>query len=421
MEDKQSFDLKLAQECAKAFWGSTNLGCVISDKKGLVFKEYGYGCQSCQLCGVLEKNKENCMQAQLYGMTEAERFGGKYIYYCPMGLTCFVSPILGEVTSEAKITVGPFLMVDRQDYIDCELGELQGFTQAKADVVQAVLQNIPTVSTKRVQQLSTLLFMSVGFLNNVWAASQLQSQQEAGAIQGQINSYITHLKSNEKEAYPFDKEKALLRSIAKVEKEEAHRLLNELLGHILFSCGANFLLMKDRLYELLILMGRAAVDAGADAQLILRETARQKQALATMEDVESLCLWLAQQMNTMMDSVFQFADARHANAIHRCVQYIEANYYEKITLEEMAQIVYLSPSYLSRVFAKETGESFNTYLNTVRIQKSKALLLHEDLRLTDIAGAVGFEDQSYFTKVFKRMVGVTPNKYRGMLKEKVEK
>ena len=418
--DVKYFNRKLAEECAQAFWGSTNLGCVISDKKGQVLNEYGYGCQSCQLCSMLEKPKENCVQAQLYGMTEAERFGGKYIYYCPMGLTCFVSPILGEVKSEAKITVGSFLMVERQDYIDCELGELNGFSTEKADAVRSILQKIPTVSTKRVQQLSTLLFMSVGFLNNVWAASQLQTQQESYAIQAQINNYIYHLKTKEEEVYPIDKEKALLRSIAKAEKEEARRLLNELLGHILFSCGANFTLMKDRLDELLVLMGRAAVSAGADAQLIMRETSQRKQTLASMQEVEPLFLWLSQQMNSMMESVFQFSDARHANVIHRCVQYIETNYYEKITLEQLAKAAYLSPSYLSRVFAKETGVSFNTYLNTVRIQKSKALLLHDGLRLIDIAGAVGFEDQSYFTKVFKRIVGVTPNHYRDFSNQKAE-
>ena len=84
----------------------------------------GYGCQSCELCAALHSEKTYCVQSQNYGMTEAERFGGKYIYYCPKGLTCFVSPILGEIKSAAKITVGPFLMVEKQDYIDCDLIEL---------------------------------------------------------------------------------------------------------------------------------------------------------------------------------------------------------------------------------------------------------------------------------------------------------
>lgn len=418
MEERPGFNEKLARECADAFWGATNLGCVISDSSGRVVKEYGYGCQSCEVCRALHKEKERCVQAQLYGMTEAERFGGRYIYYCPQGLTCFVSPILGEVVSEAKITVGPFLMVERQDYIACEMNDFAGMEQAQADTLRNILQKIPTVSTKRVQKLSTLLFMSVGFLNNVWAADQLNSQREANAIQNQLNSYLYELKNSTAQEYPIAKERALLQSIAKADKAEANRLLNELLGHILFSSGGDFETIKDRLLELLILMGRAAADGGADAQLMLQETARRRAELRGMHDVETLCLWLSRQMNTIMDSVFRYTDARHANAIHRCVQYIESHYFEKVTLEQLARMVYLTPSYLSRVFAKETGQPFNAYLNEVRIQKSKALLLHDGLRLADIAAAVGFEDQSYFTKVFKRSVGATPNKYRDKLKSK---
>ena len=59
---------------------------------------------------------------------------------------------------------------------------------------------------------------------------------------------------------------------------------------------------------------------------------------------------------------------------------------------------------------------FNDYLNQIRIAKSKALLKCDGLRITDISIAVGFMDQSYFTKVFKRVTGVTPNKYRDKLK-----
>lgn len=107
----EQFDRRLARECAKAFSQSTGLGCTLSDKTGRAFDEYGYGCESCGMCAAAGASHDRCVQAHIYGMTEAERFGGKYIYFCPMGLTCFVSPILGEGGAEAKITVGPFIMV----------------------------------------------------------------------------------------------------------------------------------------------------------------------------------------------------------------------------------------------------------------------------------------------------------------------
>lgn len=75
-------------------------------------------------------------------------------------------------------------------------------------------------------------------------------------------------------------------------------------------------------------------------------------------------------------------------------------------------MVYLSPAYFSRVFKKEMGTTFNSFLNEVRIEKSKSLLRNNDLKMVDIALRVGFESQSYFTKVFKKLTGVSPLQYR---------
>ena len=92
--------------------------------------------------------------------------------------------------------------------------------------------------------------------------------------------------------------------------------------------------------------------------------------------------------------------------------YIEEHCCEKLGLSDLARRCFYNPSYFSRVFRQETGETFSGYLNRLRIERSKELLRHKELRLTDIAQMVGFEDQSYFTKVFKKLEGVTPLRYR---------
>lgn len=74
--------------------------------------------------------------------------------------------------------------------------------------------------------------------------------------------------------------------------------------------------------------------------------------------------------------------------------------------------MHLHPSYFSTVFKNATGLSFKEYLNKVRIEESKILLQNTDFSIIDIAVAVGFEDQSYFSKVFKKYTGTTPKQFR---------
>ena len=94
------------------------------------------------------------------------------------------------------------------------------------------------------------------------------------------------------------------------------------------------------------------------------------------------------------------------------MDYIKTNYREKITLDDVANYAYLSKSYLSKIFKEEMDCTLTAYINKVRVEKSKQLLLDERISLADIAGQVGFEDQSYFTKVFKKVTGISPGKFK---------
>lgn len=94
------------------------------------------------------------------------------------------------------------------------------------------------------------------------------------------------------------------------------------------------------------------------------------------------------------------------------INYIKRNYNKEISINSIANEVYLSPTYLCLLFKNETGETINTYLTKVRIEKSKRLLKDRRLKLYDVANQVGYNDSNYFTKVFKKAEGCTPSEYR---------
>lgn len=413
------FDMKLAIECADAMAHSTSLGCAVSDAAGTVLYRTGANCPDCDMCERIGLDLESCAQSQIYAAASAERFGGKYVYFCPGGLTCIISPILGQFGPIAKITLGPFLMIEKADYVRYDLKEGHQLTGARLDACLETLKRVPEVEAKRVNYISNLLFMSVGFINNVASASRMLEARQETEIQGQISDYINRLKNNNA-AYPYAEEKELLHSIANSNREGAQRLLNLILGNIFLAAGNDLTRIRTRVTELLVLMSRAAVDGGAEIAHALQLNHNYIRGLQSTDDLDKLCFYLTGAMNNFIDCAFRFSGFKHFDIMHKTHAHLRAHYMEKLTLEDMAGMVYLSPSYFSRVFKKEQGVTFREYLTRYRIEKSKALLLNKSIRIADVSAMVGFEDQSYYTKVFKRLVGTSPNKYReanGRLKQ----
>ena len=88
---------------------------------------------------------------------------------------------------------------------------------------------------------------------------------------------------------------------------------------------------------------------------------------------------------------------------------------DKLTLRDLASALFLNESSLSKLFRQELGTSFTDYLNRIRIEHSTELMRNTDRSLLEISGLVGFDDQSYFTKIFKKVTGTTPRQYKSQL------
>lgn len=92
--------------------------------------------------------------------------------------------------------------------------------------------------------------------------------------------------------------------------------------------------------------------------------------------------------------------------------YIKENVGDEITLTKLASIVHMNPSYLSRYYKKETGNMLSDFIKNVKIEKSKELLMNTNQKIGDIASELGFDSPSYFCKLFKNSIGVSPIEYR---------
>ena len=93
-------------------------------------------------------------------------------------------------------------------------------------------------------------------------------------------------------------------------------------------------------------------------------------------------------------------------------KYISGHYQEDLSLEKIAKIVHLSPAYLSSIFIKNTDLGISRYVRGVRLNKAKELLLETNMKIIDIGMSVGYDNFSYFCKVFAEEFGMTPSKFR---------
>ena len=413
-EKEAAFDLNAARAAAESFACACGVGCALFDARGNRMydkRDRDGGCATCRAVAARRGEELGCEELHLYGAFQAERFGGRYIYFCPSGLSYFASPILvgGEVAG--FLVGGPVLIMDVEDYLAGNTQSERRLTDEEMEPLRIALEQAPRAEPARLSHMSSQLFATAVYIGD--NSNALFAHRDATEQQRDIGVQIQQLKiDGAAPAYPLPKERELVHAITEGDQPTARRLLNEMLGHILFLTGGDFQLMRARAIELMVVISRAAVDGGGDIDQIFDLSRRYLGEVDTLRTSEDLIFWLTRIMERFSELVFNLVDIKHKDIIYKAIEYIKLGYRGKITLDDTALHVGLSPSYFSKVFKEEMGTTFNSYLGELRVSKSKALLLTTDATIVEVCEQSGFEDQSYFTKVFKKYTGVTPGRFR---------
>ena len=129
-------------------------------------------------------------------------------------------------------------------------------------------------------------------------------------------------------------------------------------------------------------------------------------------DAESLWEWFKDRLIFSGTSISEKKTETTNDVVEASKAYIEANYTKNITLDDLSMAVNISSYYLSRIFKENTGENFIDYLTRLRIEHAKELLSTTQYSMKEIGVMSGYSDPNYFSKSFKKNVGVTPTEYR---------
>lgn len=115
-------------------------------------------------------------------------------------------------------------------------------------------------------------------------------------------------------------------------------------------------------------------------------------------------------------NIFRYHNSNEDMILSHAIKYIQQNSSQRITVEELADFCHCSTSYLSRIFKKRTSVNINTYINKVRIELSKNYLINSKNSVAEIAITTGFDDPNYYSRVFTKIIGISPTEFRRRFK-----
>ena len=134
--------------------------------------------------------------------------------------------------------------------------------------------------------------------------------------------------------------------------------------------------------------------------------------LMDFSNYEDMKHWFVSKIGDATRNVITKKDEQSSGLIERAKKYINTHFKNDISLDEISREIDISPYYFSKLFKEETGENFIEYLTTTRMEYAKSLILKSNLNMKEICAEVGYQDPNYFSRIFKKTVGVTPTEYK---------
>lgn len=407
-------DQDKTNEMLTAFHACTDLPIQVIDEHGNTILSKGQSIHFCKEFQKYLQGNNTCEHVHINASKKAISLGETYIFSCHANLNHIVFPLINKNAFFGSVLVGPFLMDTPDSLLILDIAKYYPIPTASLLELYESSTQIPIVPPGKVTHISRLLYF---LLSNLLHDSKDQfiANQHKLHQQSKINESIQMYKeggATNTISYPFEKEKLLITKVKTGNLSEANAILNDLLGYVLFSGGNNLEMIKSRSVELCSLLSRAAIEGGGPIDQLLLLNNNFLKSIIEISNLDDLCIKLQECVETFSESMFLHVPSKNSDLIQKAASYIAKNFTTTLTLEEVASHVHLNPAYFSTLFKQSTGYSFKEHLTMVRIEESKRLLSNTDYAIIDIATASGFEDQSYFSKVFKKYTGMTPKQYR---------
>jgi AraC-like DNA-binding protein len=251
--------------------------------------------------------------------------------------------------------------------------------------------------------------------HNLTNPSLLELNREKSRVAAHKAEAIASLKINPhqhpREIY-LREELTLMHAVKNGHKEQAREVINRILVGI-YNLGREDLdVLKTLVLEMVVLMFRAAVARGADPRPLLGVNSTFLRDFHGLRDELSLSRWLTVWLEAFIGSSFAQAAPAELPGISLALEYMKNNLDQELSRDRVARYCNMSPAHFSRMFHQKTGHTFTDLLNRFRVEQACLLLEDSTATVYEIAYRCGFNEQSYFNRVFRRYRRQTPGQYR---------
>jgi len=280
-----------------------------------------------------------------------------------------------------------------------------------ADDAARFLERLPVWPRDRVQRaaddLQDLFYKVSGWSPVLLKENRLRVQQ-----QNQLREAVEDQRRRGGQAlYAFEKERMLLANIRAGDRTGARRILNEMLATIYLS-SPRLVVLRARAVELMSCLTRAAIEDNPLLEPLIERNHAWTERLVRSGSFEDMSQQLMNALDDFIDGIYLHGMNRSNEKVHRALDIIGRDYAGKMSLGAIAAEVSISPGRLSHLVKEFTGRTVMQIVQEVRIRQAQHLLERTSRSCTEIAYEVGYGDQSYFIKHFKRLTGTTPARYR---------
>lgn len=382
MERYHSNTEKIIEQIGQKFVSVTGQSISFIDSRGQwkgplkldLFTEFCH----CVIC--TEEGKRLCSQCnQVFDKTENGRID---VGQCHMGVTLVSVPVTIE-KANLIISYGQFLRENTQRAFWEQLPENCRSLGLDLEHMRRLARAFPVLSEQELTERIELLRLFSNYASVAENEMQARNQYYREVQQKQELENRLSQQSLKSQIGPD----FLLRSLERI-AQEAEQEQAEHTAQLLTNLRC-------------ILMLNNELEKQPSSTTIAKETAQ-----ALTQELEQFRAKLSHQMPCA--SEVEHMENRSNAAVMQAVRILQSRYAEDLSLPRIANELFLAPGYLSRIFKRETGKNFKEYLTEIRMDHARQLLEAGNLSVGEVACRVGYQDASYFARVYKRQFGETP-------------